>query len=536
MANHAREDVEAQVARETAERRLWDPGATLLVAVSGGADSLCLLGALLDLREKQHPLAPGAIVVATLDHGLRGKTGAEDSAWVATLARELGLRCVNDAVDTRTFARKRQLSLEDAGRRLRYRFLRQAAHEAGASRICLAHTLNDQAETVLLRLLRGAGLGGLAGMRPLRGNLARPLLGVTRAQTEAYCSARGWEPRKDETNSDERYLRNRVRLRLLPALADYNPQINASLARLASAVADDEQILEQICDDAWSGVAAHDAVGSVSLALAQLAERPRSIRRRLIMRAARALTTTAEACDAESVASPLEGRHVALIERLALLGETGSSLSLPGGLRAERTYTSLRLTVAASAPAAETGATYEHEKRMWTLTAPGSVEAAELGWRVRAVISDLPPGLEDADLPPWPDLPPLVHVGTAAALPRGEWRAYVDADFATGPLRVRGWRSGDRFRPLGMAHSRKLQDVFTDAKIPRALRHRLPIVFTGEGASERIIWVAGLRASDEFKLTSATSRILVLQAEPLELLDDSRGNAASNSDEESQPR
>jgi tRNA(Ile)-lysidine synthetase-like protein len=149
---------------------------------------------------------------------------------------------------------------------------------------------------------------------------------------------------------------------------------------------------------------------------------------------------------------------------------------------------------------------------------PGAVEARELEWRVRAVFSDAAPGFEGDLLPVEPQLPPPGHAGSAAALPRGAWRAYADADVAGERLHVRAWRPGDRFRPLGLAYTRKLQDVFTDAKIPRDLRWRLPLVCAGEGAAERIVWVAGLRIGDECKLTSATRRTLVLQAEPLDEL------------------
>ena len=214
----------------------------------------------------------------------------------------------------------------------------------------------------------------------------------------------------------------------------------------------------------------------------------------------------------------MEARHISLIERLAATGATGAMLTLPSGLRASRSYTELRLSRAAQRePAREqreamAGAT----SRVWPLTPPGVVEAAELGWRVRAIVIETPPGLEGEALPEPPRLPPISQAGTAAAVHRGEWRVYADAAVAGERLTVRAWRPGDRFRPLGMAHTKKLQDVFADAKVPRELRRRLPLVCAGEGAEERIIWVAGVRIGDEFKLTGETHRALALQAEPLE--------------------
>jgi tRNA(Ile)-lysidine synthase len=205
----------------------------------------------------------------------------------------------------------------------------------------------------------------------------------------------------------------------------------------------------------------------------------------------------------------LEARHMTLLERHIAHGRTGATLTLPGGLRVTLGYETLSLTRggAEATPFAATLA----EDAEWILPVPGVVEIPALGWRVRAVLLTTAPGLEGAALPPMPRLAPLAHAGTASASHRGELRVYLDADRIDGPLTVRAWRPGDRFRPLGMAHEKKLQDVFVDAKAPRDLRRRLPIVCVGG----RIAWVAGLRIADDFKLTQATARALALQAEPL---------------------
>ncbi len=515
----ARRDVVERVARAVEDGELWQPGETLVVAVSGGADSLCLLGALLDLRGRRTDRAPGDLVVATLDHGLRGAAGADDARWVAALAKSLGLRCATGQVDSRALARERRLSLEDAARRLRYRFLRQTARETGAPHICVAHTQDDQAETVLLHLIRGSGLAGLTGMRPLQGDIARPLLTLSRAQTEAYCAARGWEPREDETNRDERYLRNRVRLRLLPTMETYNPRLRQALARMAATLADDETLLTTATDKAWAEVIAGESPGVVALGLAALGEQPRALQRRLIRRAIERMRPHPSESDDLTYTPPaLEARHIRLIEQLVITGATGATLTLPGGLRATRGYSELRLShTARRRPAHEPHETTSAGiAQRWSLAPPGVVEAAEIGWRVRAVVINVPPGLEGDILPEPPRLPPLSQAGTAAAIHRGEWRVYADADATGERLTVRTWRPGDRFRPLGMARTKKLQDVFADAKVPREVRRRLPLVCAGEGALERIVWVAGVRLGDEFKQTGETRRTLVLQAEPLD--------------------
>ena len=515
--------VEDAVTKAATTDALWPAGATLVVAVSGGADSLCLLGALLALRSSAYSAAdpagaacaPGELVVATLDHGLRGEAGAADARWTQALAARLGLRCFAERVETRDWARARHLSVEDAARRLRYRFLRRVAAEVGAARIALGHTLDDQAETILLRLLRGAGLDGLAGMRPLRGDLARPLLGVTHAQAVAYCAARGWLPREDLTNRDERYLRNRVRRRLLPLLEAYNPNVRRTLARNAALIADDLDALEALTDRAWAEVAVVERAGRVELRLDALREQPPALRRRLVRRAVQRLapspTPDADAAT-EGASGGLEARHSALIERFIAEGRTGSALTLPGGRRVGLGYATLSLTRAIPDDAPDGEPSGPQEDGVWRLPIPGAVEIPALGWRVRAAPLATPPGLEGDALGPIPRLPPLTQGSGMSGGARGELRVYLDADrVGADALTVRAWRAGDRFRPLGMAHEKKLQDVLSDAKVPRALRHRLPIVCVGE----RIAWVAGVRIADEFKLTAATTRALALQVEPL---------------------
>lgn len=496
---------EDAVARMVVSEAPWPAAATVVVAVSGGADSLCLLGTLVALRDMRHPNAPGDLVVATLDHGMRGQTGAEDARWVQTLAEGLGLRCVVEHADTLARARSAHLSPEDAARRVRYAFLRRVAREVGAARICVGHTLDDQAETVLLRLLRGSGLDGLSGMRPVRGDLARPLLNLTHAQSVAYCAARGWLPREDLTNRDERYLRNRVRRRLLPLLEAYNPNVRRTLARNAAYIADDQAFLEAATDVSWAAAVTEATPTRVALRLPALREAAPALRRRLLRRAV-AMLRDAAADDAGGLG--LEARHVALIERFLTSGRTGRALTLSNGLRARLDYDTLTLLCVTPATPAATEPDAASE---WTLTIPGVAEAAPLGWRVRAAALTTPPGLEGDALPPIPREPPAPHAGTAAAIHRAELRVYVDAERLPDTLSVRAWRPGDRMRPLGMARDKKLQDVFSDAKVPREARHRLPLVCAGD----RIVWVAGVRLADDYKLSQATRSIVALQAEPL---------------------
>ncbi len=233
MAADVRRTVERAITRATQRHALWTPGARLVVAVSGGADSLCLLGALLALRERGHRLAPGELIVAHLDHGLRGEESREDARYVQRLAADLGVPCVIEEANA-AYSTELRIGLEDWARRTRYVFLRRVAAEHQAERIVTGHTRDDQAETILLHWLRGSGLAGLRGMAPLRGDIARPLLDVTHEQTVAYCAAQGWQPREDSSNADTRFLRNRIRHELLPLLETYNPASATCSSAMAS--------------------------------------------------------------------------------------------------------------------------------------------------------------------------------------------------------------------------------------------------------------------------------------------------------------
>ncbi|HEX3269182.1 MAG TPA: tRNA lysidine(34) synthetase TilS [Ktedonobacterales bacterium] len=486
--------VERAVAVAVRRHAMWTPGACVVVAVSGGADSLCLVGALLALRAQGAACAPGEIVVAHLDHGLRGVEGREDAAGVEAFAREQGVRFVGAAVDVAAIAKQAHRSLEDAARNARYAFLRRVAAEIGAERICVGHTRDDQAETVLLHFLRGAGLGGLAGMAPLTGNIARPLLDLTHADTCAYCVARDWQPSEDRSNEDMRFLRNRVRRELLPILEGYNPSLRETLARNAPLIGADDRYLDDLTAALYEDGPIVRGDQTVRLPLAWLREQPLALRRRLMR-----LVVTELAGDEDS----LEARHSAQLDALLDGGRTGKSLNLPAGVRAILDYDALTMT---RYPANTQQSATLHE---YPLPAPGCVEATEIGWRVCAWLVETPPGLESVALP---GLPPIGQAGTPADLGRAESRVYLDADIAGDNLLVRAWRPGDRFRPLGMAHEKKLQDYFADAKVPRALRSRIPLVCN----RSQLLWIGGQRIDDRARLTPATRRVLALQIEPLE--------------------
>jgi tRNA(Ile)-lysidine synthase len=324
-------------------------GEAALVAVSGGADSAALLLALAELS------GAGALGVclkaAHLDHGLRGERAREDARWVEELARTLGLECVVGRAKVSELASARRDNLEQAARRARYEFLASAAREAGARAVLVAHTLDDQAETVLLRLVRGSGAEGLAGMaaeRVLDGArafdaggggevwLRRPLLAwARRADTEGYCRARGVEPRADEMNEDERFARVRVRRRLLPLLETFNPRATEALARAASLLREDSEALDALAsallEEARAGAEDAGEKGTAGdarpLRVGVLAAAPTAVRRRALRlwlgRARGDLRRLSHA-------------HLVGVERLTEGSRGGRVAELPGGGRVRR--------------------------------------------------------------------------------------------------------------------------------------------------------------------------------------------------------
>lgn len=524
-----RERIEAEVRRAIERHALLPEAGRVVVAVSGGADSLCLLGTLDALCGPGKLWPQVELVVAHLDHGLRGEDAAADAAWVNAFAAQLGVRCRlgKAAVAPRALegttsgAAGAWRGVEDAARRARYAFLRDVARAEEATRICVGHTADDQAETLILNWLRGSGLTGLTGMRPFAHGIARPLLGLRRGETHAYCAARGWTPRLDPTNTDQRFVRNRIRHSLIPVLKQFNANLVPTLVRNAELLAEDESYLEATAADALEEMTGQVTDNEVTLDTTLLAALPAALRRRVLRQAAALLKGNAYNLDA---------RHIALVSALIAVHANGSAVELPGGIVA--IAATERLTLRRRAPRVFAPANHTQMSEPVPLPIPGSAELVGSGWRIRATVLDanagaLPPGIE-----PWlhgnetqPERGPAPAAGTATDVGRAHLRAYLDADAAGEPLFVRTWRPGDRFRPLGMVGERKLQDYFVDAKVPRDERLRIPLVW----GPRHLLWVAGHRLDDRVRLTNQTSRVLALR---LELLsgDDEPADGADGTD------
>ncbi|KAB8142104.1 tRNA lysidine(34) synthetase TilS [Chloroflexia bacterium SDU3-3] len=434
------------IARLFAAHAMAPRGALLVAAVSGGPDSLAMLHALHALREQLGI----RIHVGHVDHMLRGAASAADAAFVAETARAWGLPCTVQAVDVAAYAQAQRLNLHDAARRARYELLAQLGGQLGAHAVATAHTASDQAETVLMHLLRGAGPDGLGGIRPVGtmagARLVRPLLGVARAQVEQYCAAHQLRPRADATNADTAYTRNRLRHELLPHLASYNPQIESLLGRTAAICADESDFIQQALDAQWGALARQSPLGTTLDGPRWAALHP-ALQRAALRRAYAALAT-GEALPWEQVEQA----------RALAAGPVGRRMPLAGGVWLQIGYGG-EISIGA---AQHSGPQLGHAPI--ELGAIGDYPLAN-GWRIWLSAQPLPPG-------PW-----------AVALRRADLQP---------PLLARPRQPGDRIRPAGGRGSRSLQDLFVDAKLPRALRDRWPII----ADAQRVLWVPGLRAAE----------------------------------------
>ena len=455
-------------------------GGSLVVAVSGGPDSTALL---LALTELQSSLGL-RLHVAHLDHGLRSDSPA-DASFVRDLARELGHPCTVERGDVAAHRRERRLSPEAAAREVRYAFLGRVAREAGADAVAVAHTRDDQAETVLLHLVRGGGLAGLRGMSArstYRGPggptvLVRPLLDVGREETEAFCRSRGVTPRQDPTNLLTTIPRNHLRLNVLPQLGRINPQVGAALARLARSAALDMDYMEGQVDGLWRQ-AVRETDGGLLLDCGALSAEHRAVVQHLLRRA----YASVRGSEAD-----LEQVHLEEMARL-LLGPAGRKTALPGGFTLEVGPKDAWLSAGRPYPCPLPPLEGEH-------ALPASGEGTVGGWRIRAREQPSP-----------------------AVLDGGPFNAYLDRDVLGGTLAVRTRRRGDRFQPLGMhpagdsggrrgQTTTKLQDFLVDQRVPRSWRDQVPLVVSPKG----IAWVVGWRIAHWARITPQTRRALRLE-------------------------
>ena len=457
-----------RVRDEMREQGLLGAGDRLIVALSGGPDSVGLTHLLVELASAGELVLAG---LAHLNHRMRGGASDADERFCRSMAEALSLPIEVGSTDVPRRARERRQSLEVAAREARYDFLARAAERLGANGIAVGHTLDDQAETYLMKLLRGAGPRGLGGIHPRVGAVIRPLLAIHRSDVLAYVAERGLEFREDESNQDRDIPRNLVRHELLPWLRQHvNPAVTDALWRGAVVAREDAEWLERVARDAAVHLLRDRDDGGVEVDAERLVAEPAAVARRVAR-----LGLQRQAPDRF-----ISFSHVAEVLRLAR-GPLGHSVDLPGQ-RATRVGP---VIVLSSRPgrAVVPGAPPVTPQ---TLLVPGEASFPTLGVAVCAEPA--------ASAPPW-------------TMSSSRDRVVVSDEAVQLPLAVRTRSPGDAFKPLGLGRRRKLQDLLVDRKVPKCERDAVLLVVD---AADRIVWVAGLMLAHDFRVTESTHGVIIL--------------------------
>ena len=439
-------------------------GDRVLLAVSGGVDSVVLLNLFLGI---QRPLQL-TLSVAHLNHGLRGWCSDRDEIFVRNLARSRGLCFHASRADVGHYARMKKRSLEEGAREVRFDFLETLLNRLRYDKLALGHHANDRAETVLMNLMRGAGLRGVGSIRPMRGRVIHPLLFARRCEIEAYAAGRRLDFVVDASNRDGRFLRNRLRWGLVWELerSSGSRPVVPAICRAADAAAEAEDFIDEVARGVRRRVVVIESDGEIILDIDRFLRYFRVVQKAVILQVLDVLSVPRQRVRSFDVDGVL---------KLAEEGRSGGVVDFGEGIRVVRSRKKL-VFVRASSPLVETPLEVGRSVGFWDGRLQLRSELVTRG-EIDPVLSHRPEVV------------------------------YVDYDVLSFPLSLRFWRPGDWFIPLGMRGRKKLQDFFVDEKIPNYRRHAIPLL-VGGGA---VVWVVGYRIDDRFKVTEKTERVLKLE-------------------------
>lgn len=464
-----------RVATYCQHHRLLHPADKVVVGVSGGPDSVCLLHILGQLKVN--------VVVAHLNHQLRGADSEADEAFVQALATAWGLPVFVERQDIANLARARKESIETTARHVRYAFLGQVARHVDATKIAVAHNADDQSETVLMHFLRGAGLDGLRGMQPYTQldptmpGLIRPLLEVPREDIEAYCDEAELTPRQDASNWDRAFLRNRIRHELMPILETYNPSIRQTLRRTAKVVTAEVDLFQAHLDEIWLTLVQFEADTYIDFDLTAWLALPLATKRASLRRAAHQLRPHLP---------DLGFHHIETALQIITAGQTGTQATLPHAMLLTRSYQTLRLQATATPTLADDIPLLRHHTPL-PVALPGVTRLPHSEWFLVAT-----------------------HMSTQWSQPASPWEAFLDAEVVGQTLMLRRREPGDIFYPLGLEnHHQKLKTFMINEKIPTHYRDYIPLLV----ADTNIWWVCGYRIDHRARIQPHTRQILHLKFE-----------------------
>ncbi|MEK3884261.1 tRNA lysidine(34) synthetase TilS [Paenibacillus sp. PL2-23] len=460
-----------ELAREAASRRLWRPGDRVVVAVSGGPDSMALLHMLHSLSREQRL----TLVVGHVNHGFRVEESARELELVRAYSEALGLACETVTLELAAYIVENRLNLQSTAREERYRFLLETAALHGAERIALAHHADDQAETVLMRLLRGSGLTGLSGMSSIRSQknvqLIRPLLRMNKSDLLRYCEEQAIPYCADSSNQERYYLRNTIRLDVIPYLSQFNPQLPVTLQRLAEVAGAEDDFMARQASELFDRLVTRKD-GQFAISCAELRGLHVALQRRLIKLILSYLSQETENVSYSSVETM----------RLAASQEAPATwrMDASGGVRCVREYETMRWF--------DISASWSAGKPFDLLVPEGTEALCGLpgGWSFR-----------------------LDWLDGAGEKPHSRMEACFDADGLSYPLHVRSRLPGDRIQVLGLNGSKKVQDMFVDEKIPPSRREQYPLLCDADG---RLLWIPGIRRSSHALAGSDSRRVLRIAA------------------------
>lgn len=473
-----------EVAAFAASEQLWHEGDTIVVGLSGGPDSMALLDMLYRLAPEQRL----TIVAAHLDHGFRGEESKREAEAVQAWTASIGVPCEAAYIDVPAFIEETRMNLQAAAREKRYDFLWKTAIKYNASRIALAHHADDQAETVLMRIIRGTSISGLGGI-PLRRKetrfeknveLIRPLLRMNKDSLLSYCQERGLSYNVDSSNEKRDYLRNELRLDVLPMLTQYNPQLSGSLNRLAELASTEDSWMEAETERIYASMVKHVSNGW-QIGCKQLNGLHVALQRRMIKLILKHMGIEAETATFDGV----ETIRAAVADGAA----TTWSADVGNGIRCLREYDTMRFLHAGASDGADADKSgsyaYSVEEEARSLAVP---EAAAVLMFSREQYH----GIDH---------------------PSSRLEAVFDADQLSFPLTVRNRRPGDRMRVLGLNGAKKVQDMFVDDRIAPSRRERLPLLADADGT---ILWIPGVRRSASALISNRTVRVLRIRAQFIE--------------------
>jgi len=446
--------------------RMLESGDRVIIGVSGGPDSMALLYVLDQIKKKYNVV----LKVAHLNHGFRGEEARKEAQFVEEMAKKLWIPFELRSFDVPSYKKTSSLSYQEAARVVRYQFLEEVREQFKASKIALGHNADDQAETLMMWLLRGSGLRGLSGIPPVReGVIIRPLIETTREEIEAFIKERRIPFVIDSSNQQDQYLRNRVRHELFPLLREYyNPQLVKRLVQTASILRTEDECLETIAQDLLKDIIVSKERESVVIDSKGLLALPLAIQ----LRCLRGVLEQVKG-DLRRISST----HLYDIIKIVSQDEPHKVLKLPEGIRVEKSYHHLMVKHQQSAPP---------PFHYYFNSIPDKVSIEEIGKEMKFEI------LEGRDH--------LIH----QECPH---RAYFDWRKVIMPLTIRNARPGDRFQPLGMKGKKKIKDFFIDEKVPLKERKLIPILLFGDVVG----WVGGMRISHHLRVTRGTRKILRIE-------------------------